>query len=126
TIHAIKGQGSKSNHDLLAIEEDDSFYANNATGNFFDFFNQRDTQTDTRLAALQPIIVIHGDVHDGNFFGRSPQEDYHPNGRFGVPLAVEGEQGLSFVVANTNRKALRCLFNPRMAKTGEGMDDSFA
>jgi hypothetical protein len=111
---------------VLTIKKDDSLYANDSPGNFFDFLNHRHAESDSSFGPLQRIIVINRDVDDRDFFGRRPHKDHNANGRLSFLFAVEGKEGLGFVVAYANRKAARSLFNAGMAKARERIDNSVA
>jgi len=102
TIHGVKGQGSKSDHDVLSIEKHYSLYANDASGYFFNFFNQSHAEPDSSFTPLQRVVIVHCDVHDRDFVGRSSQEDHNANGRLGFAFAVKGKERLGFVIAYAN------------------------
>ena len=98
----MKGQDSKSDYDFLAVKKDDPFYADDARRNLFNFFDKGHAQTNARLASLQPIIIVHGDVHDRDFFRRGSQKYDRTYWCFGFASAIECKQRLRLMISDTN------------------------
>ena len=110
---------SKPDDDFLTVEQDDSLHAHDSGSDFFDLINQGNPQSHTGATALQGIIWMHRNVHDGNLRRQRSQENHHADRGAATAVSVVRKQGLSFVVPHANRQDPGSLFQPGVAKPFE-------
>ena len=101
---------------MAAIKEHYALNTDNAHGDFFDFFDKGNSQPDAGIGSLQRVIIIHGNVDNGDFLARSPDKDDRSDGRFVLAIPVKGKERLSFMVANLHMQASGSFFHARVAK----------
>jgi hypothetical protein len=77
------------------------------------------------MATGESIVCVHRNVYDGNFGGRSPQENNNANRITATKIFIISKQGLSFLISDTNRQIVSGFFQPGMAKLIQRFENPF-
>src|SRR5262249_20679851 len=104
-IHRLNSMAvSQPYYHFTPVEKDDAFDPHNPRGDLFDLLDQSHPKTHPGGAALQRVLVIHSDVHNGHLFRGRPYENHDTHRRGLRAVAIESKQGLSFEFAHFDRQ----------------------
>jgi len=101
---------------MPAIEENDALNTDDAGSDFFDFFDQCDTQSDSSLASVQSVFVNNGNMDDSDFLTGRAKKNYRADGCRFRAVTIESKERLRFVIADADLQAIRRLLDARMTE----------
>jgi hypothetical protein len=109
---------------MAAIEENYALNTDNTSSDFFDFFDQCDTQSDSSLASAQGVFVINSNMDDSDFLARGAKKNNRADRSRFRAVAIERKESLRFVIADADLQALGRLLDARVTELLKGIENA--